>query len=152
MATTTAKTNKFTVSLEKIVYNPKTSEGKGFLPPLLRTLVHLAYGLGIADDELPKDAADKKNDVVIKKVKEEITEAINHCNQVEISKNFSTVGQDQMKAFLETLNALNAEFETWDRDTKVNNIQSLFNKGFGIMAMLDRELIGLRDSDPGSSL
>jgi len=146
-----AKTSFATLS-EEIVYNPKTSEGKGFLPPLLRTLVHLGYALGIADDALPKDAADKKNAEVIKLIKEEITGAISHCEKVEISTNFSKIAQDQLKAFLGALKALNAEFEGWDRDAKVNNIQTLFNKSFGISAMLDRELIGLRDSDPGSNL
>lgn len=152
MAAATKTAAQFNTLVDKIVYNPKTTEGRGFLPPLLRTFVHLAYGLGIADDALPKDAADKKNAEILKMVKEEITGALSHCDKVEISDNFSTVAQEQLKTFLKAIKALDSEFDGWDRDTKIKNLQTLHNKGFGISAMLDRELIGLRNSDAGSSL
>lgn len=141
----------------KMVYTPKTAEGKGFLPPLLRAMVHIFYALGIAEDELPKTkgttaAADKKEAETMKKVKEEITASISHLDKVEISENFSSVSQDQLVTFQKTLKALSSEFDGWDRDRKINNLTSLANKAFGISAMLDRELIGLRNSDAGSNL
>lgn len=140
---------------EKMLYTPKTSEGRGFLPPFLRGLGHLLYALGIADEELPKTksaTADKKATDAVKKVKDEITAAMGHLDKIEITDAFSSVARDQLVVFSSTLGALNKEFEGWDRDAQVNNLTSLVNKAFGITAMLDRELIGLRTSDPGSSL
>jgi hypothetical protein len=156
MASSATKAGQFNDLNTKMIYSPKTSEGKGFLPPLLRAIGHLLYALGIADDDLPKKAttaADKKTAAeVITMVKEEITSSIKHFEKVEISDNFSTIAKDQLVVFNQALNALAKEFDGWDRDTQINNLTSLVNKVMGISAMLDRELIGLRDSDPGSSL
>src|ERR1041385_8521320 len=140
---------------EKLIYTPKTSEGKGFLPPLLRSAMHITYALGIAEDELPKTktgsaAEDKKIKETMTKVKDELTAAMTHFDKVEVTDAFSTVAKDQLRTFHKALNAHNAEFDSWDRDTQINNLTSLINKLVGISAMLDRELIGLRDSDPGS--
>jgi hypothetical protein len=159
MATSAAKSagSKFEELNTKLVYTPKTSEGKGFLPPFLRALTHITYGLGIAEDELPKTKTgsateDKKIKETMTKVKEELTGAISHFEKVEVTDAFSSVAQDQLMIFKKALGAASAEFENWDRDTQINNLTALVNKLLGISAMLDRELIGLRDSDPGSNL
>ena len=148
---------KFSALNEKLIYTPKTSEGKGFLPPLLRALTHITYALGIAEDELPKTKTgstteDKKIKDVMSKVKEELAGAMSHFEKVEITDAFSSVAKDQLILYRKTVDAAQTEFDTWDRDTQINNLTSLVNKLLGISAMLDRELIGLRDSDPGSNL
>lgn len=146
----TPKASFATISAE-IGYNPKTSEGTGFLPPLLRTLAHLAYALGITED-VPKDANATVLKEVADKTQQEIKDAMTHLDKVEISENFSSIAQTQLKTFSKALAALNAEFSGWDRDTQVANLTTLIHRSFGISAMLDRELIGLRNSDAGSSL
>lgn len=156
MATAAAKTTgKFADLNTKLVYTPKTAEGKGFLPPLMRALTHITYALGLSDDDLPKTKAEKNYDAIEKMIKEEIDEAIKHFDKVEIPDStdiFSSIATDQVKTYHKALKALSAEFSDWDKDTKVNNLTSLVHKLMGICAMLDRELVGLRDSDPGSNL
>lgn len=153
-ASAKAKTSStaFAILNQQMVYNPKTSEGSGFLPPLLRSLTHITYALGIAEDELPKTSTTSKTNEVMKKVQAEIEAAIGHFDKVEINDAFSQTATEQLKIFHKTLNALNKEFGDWDRDTQITNLTSLINKLLGVGAMLDRELLGMRDSDPGSNL
>lgn len=151
---TSASGAQFKDIVEKLPFNPKTSDGSGFLPPFLRAMSHLLYCLGLADDELPKDKveADKKSKEVENQLVEELKEALKHFNNIEISDNLSQVARDQLVLFQSALVAINSEFGAWDKDTKVNNLTGLINRAVGISAMLDRELIDLRTSDPGSNL
>lgn len=149
MAVATKET--FATLSGKIVYNPKTSEGSGFIPPLLRALTHLGYALGILED-IPKDASATAKKEVADKTQQEIKDCLTHLDKVEISDNFSSIAQEQLKTLSKAVNALNTEFAGWDRDTQISNLTNIIHRSFGITAMLDRELIGLRNSDPGSSL
>jgi len=156
-ASVSKSTGKFADLNIKLLYAPKTSEGKGFLPPFLRALTHVTYALGISEDELPKikngsATEDKKIKETMAKVKDELTAAYSHFEKVEVTDAFSSEAQTQLITYKKVLNAAMAEFEDWDRDTKITNLTSLVHKLVGISAMLDRELIGLRDSDPGSNL
>ncbi len=146
MATQKTAPETFATLSGQIVYSPKSSEGKGFLPPLLRALTHLTYALGLTEEDTSKDKA------AADKVQEEIKGAISHLEKVEIGDTFSSVAKEQLKIFAKALHALNAEYLGWDQTTKVSNLTTLIHRSFGISAMLDRELIGLRNSDPGSSL
>lgn len=144
---------------DKLPFNPKTSEGSGFFPPFVRAISHILYALGITDDELAEAVGTKDkpgNPAKVKdieaKITEELKEAAKHLNNIEISDNLSTVAREQLETFANLLAACNSEFAAWDKDTKVVNLTAVVNKAVGITAMLDRELIGLRTSDPGSSL
>ncbi len=144
-AKTTAATKSFKELNDKLPYNPQTQNGKGFLPPFLRALSHLLYGLGRVSDS--KDA-DK-----FVFLKPEIKDAIEHLNNVEVdTKVFSKAAQESLVILKQSLEAYEREYEPWTEDEKLSNMKSLVNKVMSIASMLDREFLGIRNSDPGSAL
>lgn len=129
---------------DKLPYSPQTPNGRGFLPPFLRAVGHLLYGLGRVTDSKEKDKFDF--------LKVEIKDAVEHFSSLEVNSAFSVKAKENLVGLTEALEAYQREYEGWAEEERLSNMRNLVNKALGIASALDRELIGIRNSDPGSAL
>jgi len=145
-AKASAATKTFKELSDKLPYSPTTQNGRGFLPPFLRALGHLLYGLGRAEESKGKDKD------TFSFLEGEVKDAIEHLGNVEVNSAFSKTTQDQLLVLNQAMTAYQKEYAAWTEEDKIGNLKSLVNKAMGVASNLDRELAGIRNSDPGSAL
>jgi hypothetical protein len=133
----------FATDIAAIPYAPTQAEPKGFLPPLARTLGHLMFTLEAiaAEREIPED-----------ELLGELTHARDHWNALDHGGSLSAPTATTITAISKALGSAVEEFGEWDKDQRVRNVRDLGNRVAGYTAALDRELLGLRGSDPGHQL
>ncbi len=134
----------FADELKKIPFSAKTKEGQGFLPPFIRAMNHLLTISQFVQDSKKKDKAPF--------VVEELTHANHHLVKLNVGSFLSSKVKDSLVAFGKLMLVAQTEASTWTDEQVVENCWALMDRGTMICSMLDRELIGLGDSDPGSQL
>lgn len=134
----------FTDTLATLPFTPQTPNGSGFFPPMLRAMGHVLY--------LTACLADENIEVTDEQAGTELSAAITHWGERTGTENVSTDATTQADRIASLLFEAREEFSGWPEADKLNNIRGIAQRIVGYAAFLDRELVGLRDSDPGSTL
>lgn len=134
----------FTETMAQLPYTPRTQQASGFIPPLLRAMGHILYLLGVLSDD--------KTEVSDEEAVTELTHAREHWNARAETSAVSAAAVERAALIRTALNEAVAEFTGWNADQRTANLRDLNNRILQYTADLDRELVGIRDSDPGSSL
>lgn len=134
----------FADTLHTLPFTPRTTHASGFLPPLLRAIGHILYALGcLADETVPKTDEEILN---------ELRHARTHWDARTDTEAISTTTRDRATAISQAISEAIEEYPEWDTETRTANIRDFAHRLIQYSADLDRELVGLRDSDPGTSL
>lgn len=134
----------FADTIRNIPFTPRQGEASGFLPPMVRAMGHVLYVLGcISDDAVPKTDEE---------CLAELRAAQVHWNArigtTAVSTAIGTTATNISTAFGECVE----EFPGWNADTRQTNLRDLTHRIVQYSADLDRELVGVRDSNPGTTL
>ena len=135
----------FSETISQLPFTPATDHGRGFLPPFMRAGGHLLYLLGRLTDTPTRRPTDNQ-------IRQELDSMNLHFTSFVVPEYMSEQARTHVSNFQSALTALNTEIEEWDMDTKVSNLLQLSNRLLQLMAFLDREALGLRDSDAGQEL
>lgn len=134
----------FTDSISAIPFAPTTNAGTGFLPPLLRALGHILYLTGcIADERVTVTDAEANT---------ELQHAQEHWNARTGHEALSASAAALSSHISDAIGFAITEYPGWDDTHRVSNLRNLSHRILAYSAYLDRELIGLTGSDPGSAL
>ena len=134
----------FTDTIRSIPYAARSAQATGYLPPTLRAMGHILYLTGCLADE----------NVTVSDIEaiEELQQAREHWNGRAPTDATSTAINEQTRLIGTALEEAVTEYEGWDDTHRVQNLRDLANRIVGVSCALDRELLGLTGSDPGSSL
>lgn len=135
----------FEEAVSLLPFSPSTENGKGYLPPLMRGIGHLLYLAGRISDTPTRRPTDNQ-------IREELDSIKRHFEGFSVPDYFSAQGKLHSSNFMEAFNALDAEIIEWDVDSRVSHLAQLNNRALQLMAFLDREILGIRDSDAGQAL
>ena len=135
----------FSETIEQIPFAPSSPTGSGFLPPILRAQGHILYLLGcLADEEVT---------VEDDKAVEELTAAETHFHaRADASETVSTATRGLATLLNTAIAQAVTEYPSWEPEVRVTNLRALAHRVVAFSAVLDRELVGLTGSDPGSTL
>ena len=134
----------FTDTIRALPFTPRTANASGFIPPMLRAMGHILYVLGcLADEAVPKTDEEVLN---------ELRHAQEHWNARATTEAVSTPTRDRAASIGTALTEAIEEYPGWETDARINNLRDLAHRLIQYGADLDRELVGIRDSDPGTSL
>jgi hypothetical protein len=135
----------FSDTIAQIPFAPTTADGSGFLPPIVRAQGHVLYLLGmLADDEVT---------VEDEKALAELVAAEAHFHaRADASETVSTATRGIATLLNTALLEASAEYPIWTPELRITNIRNLAHRVVAFSAVLDRELVGLTGSDPGSAL
>jgi len=131
--------------IAKFPYAPSSDEGKGFLPVLARSIGHLLYLVGRYDDTA-------KTKPTQARAKEEVDSAINHWNNLIIDASLSNRAKDEIALIDSALRLTANQIEGWTEKESLDNLQKVTNRVAQLLANLDREILGIRESDAGFNL
>lgn len=134
----------FQDTIRALPFAGRTQLGQGFLPPMIRAMGHLLF--------LNACLADENVTVALPEAIEELTHAREHWNARTATEAVSTAARNRAETIGTAIEEAIQEFEGWDENTRINNIRSLNHRILQYAAELDRETVGIRDSDPGTSL
>lgn len=134
----------FADTIRTLPFAGRTANASGFLPPLLRAMGHILY--------LAACAADANITINAGEGEAELDHAREHWNARANTQAVSTAARDRATAIGTALTEARAEWPNWDRETRTNNLRDLAQRLVQYTADLDRELVGIRDSDPGTTL
>lgn len=142
MAATRTRTQTFEEAIATIPYSPRQTAASGLLPPIMRALNHVTFlASWLADETAPPT-----DELALT----ELTAAKEHWNVRALPGVLSAATNQALAQYGIALDAASTEYISWEtRETRLTNIRKLANHGAGLCAALDRELIGIRDSDPG---
>lgn len=135
----------FEENIQKISFIPQTENGRGFLPPILRISGHFLYLLGRLSDTPTRRPTENQ-------IRQELDAVSNHLTDFTIPTFLSQTSKDILYAMLSAQEDLKAEFFSWNEEAQISNLRSLANRLVEVLVLLDREVLGLRDSDSGASL
>lgn len=135
----------FAEDLARLPYEAREQDAKGFLPPIARAVTHLTFVLAHENEEGVRHIEDDE-------ALNELTHAQLHWQAIAGKENLSATSREHVENYGTAIDSAVAEFAEWDHDTRISNLRDLANRGAGLMAVLDRELVGLKGSDPGFSL
>jgi hypothetical protein len=122
-----------------------TENGRGFFAPLMRAYGHLLYLAG-RQAESPTRRPTNDN------VQEEFNCALEHLRSISDST-MTQATKDTLSAAVSTIALASAEFDGWSATERETNFVKLANYLLSKVGLaVDREFLGLRDSDIGSSL
>lgn len=138
----------FATDLATLPYDAREQEAKGFLPPIARATGHLLFVL--TDSAI--DAAGGTRVLQDEEALGELTHAQAHWRQITGTEVISAAAATHITNYGRAIDAAIAEFADWTADQRRDNLRDLANRGAGLMAALDRELVGLRNSDPGFAI
>jgi hypothetical protein len=111
---------------------------------MIRGMSHVIYLVGVLDDEV--------STVAEAEAVTELQHALEHWHAREHTTYISDAAAAQADTLeLALTQALN-EYASWSVDLRVGHLRNLVQRYFQFLANLDRELVGLTNSDPGSSL
>lgn len=134
----------FSDTINTLPFAPRTQHGSGFLPPILRAATHVIYLLGCINDE--------RVEVAPEEALAELNAAREHFGARVQTQNISTVAIASADTLASALVEAVAEYPDWTAEQATTNLRNLANRIMQFAASLDRELVGLRESDPGSTL
>jgi phage baseplate assembly protein W len=134
----------FRDTITELPYNARTPEGSGFFPPMVRAIGHLLV--------LLEYVGDPDHNVTDEEVTTELSAAIVHWESRTSTENVSTRAIDTAHTIFTALSQLRDEFPDWNEDQRITNLRDLIHRILQYVADLDRELVGLTGSDPGSTL
>ena len=134
----------FADTIRGLPFASRTQTASGFFPPLFRAAGHILYLLGCL-------AADNV-EVLVEEALTELRHAQEHWNARATTPALSAQATERATAIGTAIGEALAEFEGWEPDARIQNLRDLANRIAQYAADLDRELTGIRDSDPGSSL
>lgn len=140
-----APDNTFTTVLAGLPFSPATENGRGFLPPIMRTTGHFLYLLGRLSDTPTRRPTDNQ-------ISEELSSIQSHMAEFTIPTYLSEQATSHVSLFKNLCDMLIENLIGWDSETRILNLRSLSNRIIQLTASLDREILGLRDSDAGQSL
>lgn len=138
-------TATFEEAISEISFAPSTENGAGLLPPLTRTAGHLLYLLGRLSDTPTRRPTDNQ-------IREEIDSTKIHLTNLTIPDYLSTSTKDILDKWMRASEALFEQIATWEMETRIQNLRALCNRTIQLMVVLDRETLGLTESDAGQSL
>lgn len=136
----------FTDTIAQIPFTPSTTNGRGFLPPIVRAQGHVLYLLGnLADAE--------NHPVTDEEALSELRAAEEHFRARSNPEETISTGTRAFATLLNTaLTEAITEYPGWTPENRLTNLRNLAHRVVAFSAVLDRELAGLTDSDAGSSL
>lgn len=134
----------FTETIRAIPYTPRGQQASGYLPPILRAMGHVLYLTGCL--------ADENVTVTTEEAIAELQEAENHWNACATSPALSEAIVARGTSIGTAIVEARDEYASWAEDRRVQNLRDLANRVIQFSCDLDRELIGLTGSDPGTSL
>lgn len=133
----------FATDLAAIPYAPKETQAKGFLPPIARAIGHTIFVL---------EAIAAEREIPAEEMKGELTHAQEHWHAINHGGAISATTIAAIENIGKAFDSAVTEFDAWNKDQRVRNLRDLYNRVAAYTATLDRELLGLRDSDPGHQL
>lgn len=136
-------TETFTSVVDSFPYAPTTDEGRGFLPILSRASGHILY--------LVARYSEKSKPTNVKAL-EELNEAKAHWDYLVIDNSLSEKAKGEIGIITNALNLAISEISSWESKDAELNLSKLANRITQLMANLDREVLGLRESDAGLTL
>ena len=128
-----------------ISFSPATSQGRGFLAPLARTTGHFLYLLGRMSDTVSRRPTENQ-------ITQELESLNEHLSDLVIPDYLSTSTKERMEVFKRGIEIIRNDFLSWGEEERINNLRSFCNRIIQIQVHLDREILGLTDSDAGQSL
>lgn len=134
----------FADTIRGLPFASRTQTASGFFPPLFRASGHVLYLLGCL--------ADENVEVTDEQALTELRHAQEHWNARATTPALSGQVAERATAIGTAIGEAIAEFGGWEADARIQNLRDLANRIAQYSADLDRELTGIRDSDPGSSL
>jgi hypothetical protein len=137
----------FREQIALIPFHSTQREATGILAPLVRSMGHVLYACAAL--------ADGGYTIEENEVQYELNHAASHLStsleQVHRAP-LSQRGKDLILHYVEAVHNARDEFPAWNTDDRISNLKDLANRAAALAAFLDAECIGLRDSQPGSSL
>lgn len=134
----------FVETIEKIEYRPTSQQGTGFLPPIVRGSLHVLFLMAAINDE--------KIEVSQEDAITELTAARDHFNSRMFVTSVSGVTLGKVDTLAMAIEEAITEYKDWDDKVRTKNLQDLSNRIVQVASDLDRELIGIRESDPGTQI
>lgn len=135
----------FATDLALLPFAPAKPEATGFLPPIARALGHLLFVLEhVAAERTPALPDDE--------LLGELTHARDHWNVLDANGTLSAATLQTSNHVAAALTSAVDEFNGWDHDTRIRNLRDLAHRLVAFTVVLDRELLGLRNSDAGHAL
>ena len=134
----------FADTLKTLPFNGRSKNGTGFFPPMFRASQHILFLVACVDD---KDVKVTEKDAI-----EELTQAQEHWNARAKPTSVSIAAAAQADGIGKLIGEAIGEYPNWSDAARVTNLRDLAHRVAQHAADLDRELVGLRDSDPGTSL
>jgi hypothetical protein len=135
----------FSEILTSLPFTPATTQGRGFFGPLNRTTGHFLYLLGRTSDTISRRPTDNQ-------ITEELNALSEHLSEFVVPDYMSQRAKDYVATFLEGVQNIRDNFLSWDEETRINNLRSFCNRISQIHVFLDREVLGIPNSDAGQSL
>jgi hypothetical protein len=148
--------DQFTMYAAGIPYNPRTQNARGLLAPLVRSMGHVLFLLGIAASET--DRSDTAVPLMTAEEKQnELDHAYDHIpplGEISDSPVLSTDAKANILTYGTIILNLKTEWASWDHDDQIRTLRATANAAAALAASFDRELAGFRSdqSDPGTSL
>ena len=121
-----------------------TDNGRGFLPPLMRAYGHILYLAGRQAESPTRKPTDEE-------ALAEFSHGLLHFAEVN-TQNLSTESVNKLNAAHTAWITAQQEVVGWSAAERETNFIKLANLLVHVMTKLDRELLGLRDSDIGAFL
>lgn len=148
--------DQYTTFASEIPYRPRGTNATGLLAPLVRSMGHILFLLGMTAAE-----TDRSDTAVPLMTPEEKINELAHAKDhlpplVDITDSpaLSVPAKTNILCYYTLINTLNTDWAGWDHEAQINTLRVTTNAAAALAAFLDRELAGFRSdqSDPGTSL
>lgn len=134
----------FADTIRTLPVHARTADAKGFLPPYFRAMGHMLHLLA--------DSASTTPVITVDEAATEIADSIVHLEALNHGDVLSSAIIDNINTIKQALSEANAEWDGWDATTRTRNMRDLLSRMVGLAVPLDRELLGLTESDAGLNL
>ena len=134
----------FNDTIQGLTFNGRTPNGTGFLPPRWRAMGHVIHLMGMLNEE---NVEVTEGDAIA-----ELQEANTHWASALDTEAVSTATRDYARGVGTAIFEAIEEYPGWTEEQRINNLRNLDQRMAQFTALLDRELVGIRDSDPGTAL
>jgi len=134
----------FADTIKELPFAGRTPTGSGFFPPMFRASQHILFLVACINDDDVK--------VTDKEALGELDEARKHWDARAKTEAVSTATHAKSDLIAKGITEAIAEYGKWTPEARTTNLRDLAHRIAQHAADLDRELVGIRDSDPGTSL
>lgn len=134
----------FADTIRTLPFTPRTPLASGFVPPMLRASFHILLLLSYH--------AEEKLEVTDEEALRELGHARDHWIAKATPPSISSGAAARALTIGTAIEEASAEWSQWTPEQRTTNLRDLSNRILQNAADLDRELVGIRDSDPGSIL